>query len=131
MKIYLAGPMRGYADFNHPAFHRAAALLRADGHHVFSPAEHDVANGYDFTGTDGSERDLANAGFDFRKTLGDDLAWICGEADAVVVMPGWRESSGARAEVTVALTLRIPVWELASALLYGQHAPIVSLGRQS
>ena len=41
MRIYLAGPMRNYPRNNFPAFDAAAAKLRADGHEVFNPAEHD------------------------------------------------------------------------------------------
>jgi len=39
MKIYIAGPMSGIKDYNHPAFHAMAAKLRAEGHDVVSPAE--------------------------------------------------------------------------------------------
>ena len=39
MNIYVAGPMRGYPEFNFPSFHAAAAQLRAAGHTVFNPAE--------------------------------------------------------------------------------------------
>lgn len=38
-KIYLAGPMSGLPDLNYPAFHAAAAKLRAMGHVVLNPAE--------------------------------------------------------------------------------------------
>lgn len=41
MRVYLAGPMRGVPHFNFPAFHAAAAELRARGYVVFSPAEAD------------------------------------------------------------------------------------------
>lgn len=123
MKIYLAGPMRSYAHFNHPAFHRATDLLRDAGHEVFSPAEHDTKNGFDFTDTAGTEHELAEAGFDFRKVLNQDLSWICAEADAVVVLPGWQASQGVRAEVACALALKLPVWELGPFLAYGPESP--------
>ena len=39
MKMYLSGPMTGMAENNFPAFHDAAAKLRAGGHEVVNPAE--------------------------------------------------------------------------------------------
>ena len=41
IKVYLAGPMRGIANFNFPAFDFAAHKLRNQGFYVFSPAERD------------------------------------------------------------------------------------------
>ena len=38
-KTYIAGPMTGLPDLNFPAFHAAAAELRALGHTVVNPAE--------------------------------------------------------------------------------------------
>ena len=42
---YLAGPMRGKPLYAFPAFDRAAAFIRAQGHMVFNPAEADRARG--------------------------------------------------------------------------------------
>lgn len=108
MRIYLAGPMRGYPEFNFPRFHREAQLLRSMGHTVLSPAEQDEAEGFDSEGLTGNE-DLAALGFNLRLALAVDLQWVCTEADAVVVLPRWHQSSGAKAEVATARALGIPV----------------------
>lgn len=113
MKIYLAGPMRGYPKFNHPAFDAAAAFLRGLGHEVFSPADEDRADYGAGIVDDASAGDLAEIegkGFDLRVALAKDLAWICANADALAVLDGWEQSMGARAEVAVAEALGIPVY---------------------
>ena len=122
MNLYLAGPMRGYPEFNFAAFVKAAPLLRAAGHTVFSPAERDLGGGFDPTGTTGSTQDLAELKFDLRAALGADLAWICGTAHGVVVLPGWQASRGAQAEVATACALGLPVWEFGPFALYDTEA---------
>src|ERR1700692_1729160 len=103
MKLYLAGPMRGIPDFNFPAFHEAAAQLRAMGHEVFSPAEKDIENHGDiFASKDGNESDAEKHGFNLRDALGMDLAYICGHADGVALLDGWERSKGAVAESATA-----------------------------
>ena len=113
MKIYLAGPMRGYPQFNFPAFKHYATILRAQGHEVFSPAEKDEeVHGADFAkgNETGSEEAAADThGFSRRRALGDDMEWICKHADAVALMPGWGASKGATAERAVALALGLQV----------------------
>lgn len=109
-RYYVAGPMRSIKRFNFPEFHRVSELLRALGHEVFNPAERDLAIGFDPTGMSGHE-DLAALGFSLRDALGADTAWICREADAIVVLDGWEVSSGARAEVALARALGLPVYE--------------------
>ena len=112
MKVYIAGPMRGHAEFNHPAFHAAAALLREEGHMAFSPAEHDLTIGFDPTGLSAEEcADAGVHGFDLRAALATDLDWICRQADAVATLPGWQASKGARAEVATAVALGLEVFE--------------------
>lgn len=105
MKIYLAGPMRGIPYFNFPAFERAAAMLRAEGHTVLSPAEADTELFGAAFGKDNPTGD--ERGFDIRAAMQRDLTWICQEADAIALLPGWASSKGARAENALAECLGI------------------------
>lgn len=117
MKLYLAGPMRGIPHFNFPAFNAAAAVLRAEGHEVFNPAEKDCErHKHDISADNhsGSEQDLDKkfgyppGGF-LRMALGEDLAWICAEAEGIVLLPGWESSKGACAEYYTAKALGLAV----------------------
>ncbi|ENT9927962.1 DUF4406 domain-containing protein [Escherichia coli] len=38
VRIYIAGPMTGYENFNREAFHRAEEELKREGHTVLNPA---------------------------------------------------------------------------------------------
>lgn len=96
MKLYVAGPMRGYDQFNFPAFDRASAVLRAAGHEVVSPAEMDREKGLDETAN-------TTEGFDVQDALRRDFAVIL-ECDGIVMLPGWEASTGANAERFVAET---------------------------
>lgn len=114
MNVYLAGPMSGIPHFNYPAFNAAAAHLRRAGHHVFNPAEHDTAtHGKDISNPDGCEETAKKEhGFCRRKALKADLAWICDNAEAIALLPGWEKSTGACAERALAVALKIQVIEL-------------------
>jgi hypothetical protein len=116
MKIYLAGPMRGIPEFNFPMFMAAAKQLREEGHEVFNPAEKDnEKHGTDISkGNLTGDESIASArhGFSLREALGADLAWICAEADAVALLPGWQQSKGARAEAATAVALGIKLMQL-------------------
>lgn len=114
MKIYLAGPMRGLPEFNYPAFRVGTAKLRAMGHEVFSPAEHDEkTHGTDISNATGDAEQAAKEhGFNIFEALHEDLKFICLEADAVVLLPGWENSKGATAERATALALGKPVLTL-------------------
>jgi hypothetical protein len=116
MKLYLAGPMRGIRDFNFPAFHEAAAKLRARGHEVFSPAERDI----EMYGPDIAQGNLfgdegiaaRDHGFNLREALLADIEFICKHADGVVMLPGWLNSNGAIAERQVALALDLKIFDM-------------------
>jgi hypothetical protein len=112
--IYLAGPMTGIPHFNYPAFNAAAASLRAAGHTVFNPAEHDMEMfGKDISNASGcAETAAVEHGFDRRAALKADLAWICDNADTIALLPGWKRSTGALAERALANALGLNVMEL-------------------
>ena len=103
MKIYLAGPMRGYPEFNFPAFHAYAKTLRDQGYEVFSPAEK------------GMEKEVGAQyeTLSFRRAVFLlDTDYICREAEAVALMPGWDKSSGARAEKALAEAIGLKIMYL-------------------
>lgn len=111
--IYIAGPMRGIPEWNFPAFHQVHDEWVIDPDAIlkifwFCPACQDEQGGFRTDELSGGE-DLRDLGFDLRRALGKDLAWIAKNADVVVVLPGWENSKGAQAEVALAHALDIIV----------------------
>ncbi len=92
-RLYLAGPMSGYAEHNYPEFNSVAALLRADGYEVFNPAEN----------VDGGVRRPRS--FYMRR----DIPALM-DCDAIVVLPNWQQSRGACLEMWIAIDLDIPIF---------------------
>jgi hypothetical protein len=120
MKIYLAGPMRGYANFNFPAFDFAAAKLRSYGHEVFSPAERDRnlhGTALENNATGDEKEATAKVGFSLRDALAADTDWIARSADAIALLPGWEKSKGAGAEYALAQALGHTVLILGNAFI--------------
>jgi hypothetical protein len=106
MRIYLAGPMRGIPNFNFPAFDYAAAQLRRDGHVVFSPAERDrAAYGPEVENNPTGDENKAPPGCTINDCMRADTQWICDHADAIALLPGWENSSGAAAELALGKAL--------------------------
>lgn len=115
IKVYLAGPMRGHAKFNFPAFDFAAEKLRAQGFDVFSPAERDrTIHGTELekNATGNEDEAASNVGFSLREALGADTDWICKNAKYIALLPGWATSSGATAELALSKALGLTVMEL-------------------
>lgn len=88
MKVYIAGPMTGIEEFNHPAFERAEEHLRDLGLETWSPHR---AFGGDTT--------LPRAAYievGIRKLL---------DCDAIYLLKDWQRSEGAKLEAAVAREL--------------------------
>ena len=105
MKVYIAGPMSGYEEWNFPAFFKAEEELKLLGVDVINPAHND--------GTD-IEKALESARFgkrDWAWYMRRDLAYVM-ECDTICVLEGWQKSKGASLEVKVARALGMPVLTL-------------------
>ena len=107
--IYVAGPMRGHDEFNFPAFHSAAKMLRSQGYHVFNPAERDEqVLGLDTSQMSGEESELEWTNEQFRDVLRADCEAII-NSDAIYMLSGWEHSVGARTEHALAVWLRLEI----------------------
>lgn len=90
--------MRGYPLYNFPAFFAAAMHLRSLGHEVTNPAEMDMAKGLDPSIPLDDPNQIP---FDMSAILKEDFEEIL-EGEAIVLLPGWEDSTGGNAERVVA-----------------------------
>lgn len=95
MRIYLSGPMTGLPDLNFPAFHAAAARLRARGLEVVNPAEINP-----------------ESGMSWEACMRADIKALC-DCEALAMLPGWERSKGAHLEVHIAHRLGMQIRALA------------------
>jgi hypothetical protein len=129
--IYVSGPMRGFDGSNFPAFFAVERVLQerwpeAD---IFNPGREDVERFGLHDQLAGDPSGLAAGRYltesvtfgdaELRQALGEDLAYITGHADLLVMLPGWQASRGASAEAATASALgtRIVEWETLAAAL--------------
>lgn len=108
MRVYIAGPMTGIPQFNYPAFIEAAGNLRAWGYEVFSPAEMDdpATAAAAMASKDGAPGSGSANGETWGDFLARDVKLLADDGiEAVVVLPGWHQSRGARLETFVAHAL--------------------------
>lgn len=112
-KIYVAGPMSGYPEFNFPAFFSTSERLRSEGWTVFNPAEKEGETLSKESRKTGDSVLAAEQGFNFREVYAWDVLNVI-EADAIYMLPGWEQSPGARGEhaVAVAMTKHYPDYQI-------------------
>lgn len=102
-RLYLSGPMSGLPEHNFPAFHAAAADLRAHGYDVVNPAEVNSTNPGDWSAC-----------------MRADIKALC-DCDGLALMPGWENSKGAHLELHIAHRIDIEINGLTMWLIMAQQ----------
>ena len=92
MNIYLSGPMTGIDGLNFRAFFEAEERLRCEGHTPINPAR-------------------LPAGLSYQEYIDTDLETIAIMADAILMLPGWQSSKGAKLERELAVKLNLKIME--------------------
>ncbi len=110
--IYLAGPMSGIENLNHPLFNAEAARLRALGYTVVNPAE--INGGADEL-VSCAAMTPAELAQHWRNCMKRDIPAMLA-CTGVALLPNWFKSKGAKLEVHIATMFDMPV-DMAADLL--------------
>jgi hypothetical protein len=109
--IYVAGPMRGFENYNYPAFDRCAKVLSEQGWTVINPAELDREAGKPMSDPMEFSPDTNYEDHEFmRNALKRDMISICDECTAIYMMSNWERSKGANTELALAKALGLDIF---------------------
>lgn len=112
-RVYVAGPMSGYENWNYQAFDAAAADLRSRGYEAINPVDLDREVGFDPATSSPEDFDLPAA---IRRDVEAILS-----CQAIVMLPGHENSKGATAERHVAHWGGLDVLVYPSLVKYGDE----------
>ena len=99
---YLAGKMSGVPQFNIPFFDRVAAELRSYGMQIVSPAELDDPD-YRAACVASDGQTYPAGGVTWGDLLARDVKLITNDVEGIILLPGWKDSRGAKLESFVGL----------------------------
>lgn len=111
MRLYLAGPMRGFPKYNFDAFETEAIRLRTAGYEVISPSEINIQDGMDYTSEETVEATVrrdANGLPDEEYYLERDFKAL-ETCEGIALIAGWANSSGVRQEINFGLVHNLPI----------------------
>lgn len=96
---YLSGPMSGYPEHNYPYFKQVSFLLRSAGIEIRAPHE----NAWPEHHEQMSPKELW-------QYMMDRCYEQMEECGGIILLRGWPQSSGSRAELEIAMQKLWPVW---------------------
>jgi nucleoside 2-deoxyribosyltransferase len=105
MKIYISGPMTGIQDFNKETFEDAEKILREAGFVVVNPHKLPEHTGQ----------------ATWEAFMRKDIRELC-VCDAIVMLPGWHKSRGAKIEFMLAVELGLHLFHsVEEAAAWGKY----------
>lgn len=104
MKVYITGPISGLQDSSYQAFFDAEKQLTNLGHEAINPAEPDSVKNDSATSPASSEETSLSWEHYIRRDMPKMML-----ADALCLLPGWKDSRGASLKVSIATALKIPL----------------------
>jgi len=132
MKVYLAGPMRGYDNYNFQEFEQGASYLAWLGHEVVSPHEIDIQEGYvhakfhyipAYASFIPHVRRFSSVNltskFDIQTVLQRDIREVT-QCDAIGFLVGSDDSVGARHEAYVASVCGLTFFEVVPWIYFAE-----------
>ena len=99
--VYIAGPMRGLPQSNYPQFESVARFLRSEGWDVCSPVE--IGSAF------GTAAELNADPVKLYRAMDAERDTLRTSCDAILLLPGWERSKGARAELIIALEKHLEI----------------------
>ena len=99
--IYISGPMKNMTDGNMPAFDEAEKQLKQLGFDVLNPHKICEKLNTKFFGMGKSP--------EYEDYLKEDIIQMLSKCDTVLVLPGWRQSKGAKLEIANAIACGLDV----------------------
>jgi hypothetical protein len=113
--FYVSGKMRGLPEYGFPIFDSLSEHIRSQGDEAINPADHDREVEPDIIDQEhyrlGDPSLNIHGSPKFPELIGWDLRMIASpECDAIVMLPGWENSEGARHERYVAEACQKQVW---------------------
>jgi len=104
-KVYVSGPITGEPDGNKEEFAAGTTKMRDLGFEVVSPSELDATKNL----IAAKLAAVMPGGDEWAKLVAGDIAHVMA-VDAIVMLPGWTRSQGAKSEAWLAVTLNKPVY---------------------
>lgn len=102
-RYYISGPMTGIPEYNYPMSELVTKELRAKGYIIVTPTE--VGNALE------AEYGVERYALSYPEYIKANVIALL-DCASIILLPGWRDSTGAKLELHIAQTMKMTVWNI-------------------